>query len=81
MFHGFYPRYTGAGYQISLRSCSEELQVDKIAAFVCEGIGGGGGHKKKAGGRIVKSMMNEKYGDIPVFEVVNRRLCEYIDAM
>lgn len=71
----------GAGYQISLRSCSEDLQVDKIAEFVCEGIGGGGGHKKKAGGRIVKSMMNEKYGDIPVFEVVNRRLCEYIDAM
>ena len=71
----------GAGYQISIRTCHEKLEANKIAAFVCDGIGGGGGHSNKAGGRIIKEKMQEEYGDKSVFDVVQMRLCEYIDSL
>lgn len=73
--------YTKAGidYQISLRSCHENLPANEIAAYVCDGIGGGGGHSNKAGGRIIKEKMEEKYGEKSIFDVVNMRLCSYID--
>ena len=32
----------GAGYQISIRSCHEKLHADKIAAYICDGVGGTG---------------------------------------
>jgi len=69
----------GAGYQISIRSCHEKLHADKIAAYICDGVGGGGGHAKKAGGKILRLKMQEKYGGKSVFEVVEMRLCRYID--
>lgn len=69
----------GAGYQISLRSCHERLPANKIAAYVCDGIGSGGGHEKKAGGRIVKEKMLEKYGEKSIFDVVELLLCRHID--
>jgi nanoRNase/pAp phosphatase (c-di-AMP/oligoRNAs hydrolase) len=69
----------GAGYQISIRSCHEKLYADKIAAYICNGIGGGGGHAKKAGGTIIRAKMQEKYGGKSVFEVVQMLLCRYID--
>ncbi|MBR5583740.1 MAG: DHH family phosphoesterase, partial [Lachnospiraceae bacterium] len=71
----------GAGYQISLRSCDDNLRADKIAAFICEGIGNGGGHKKKAGGHIQREKIKEKYGDKPVSEVIEMLLCQYIDGL
>ena len=68
-----------AGYQISIRSCHEKLHADKIAAYICDGVGGGGGHAKKAGGKILRLKMQEKYGGKSVFEVVEMLLCRYID--
>lgn len=67
------------GYQISLRTCHERLQADKIAAYVCDGIGSGGGHANKAGGRILKEKMLQKYGEKSIFDVINMLLCQYID--
>lgn len=67
------------GYQISLRTCHENLPANKIAAYLCEGIGNGGGHAKKAGGRILKEKMQEKYGEKSIFDVINQLLCQYID--
>lgn len=72
---------TANGYQISIRSCDENLRADKIAEYVCDGIGNGGGHKKKAGGRILKEKFKEKYGDKDIFDVVEMLLCQYIDNM
>ena len=69
----------GAGYQISIRSCHEKLHADKIAAYICDGVGGGGGHAKKAGGKILRLKMRKKYGGKSVFEVVEMLLCRYID--
>ena len=71
----------GTGYQISLRSCDDNLRADKIAAYVCEGIGNGGGHKKKAGGHIQKDKIKEKYGDKPISEVIEMLLCQCIDSL
>ena len=69
----------GDGYQISLRTCHESLRANEIAAYLCNGIGSGGGHSKKAGGRILKVMMNQVCGTEEIFEVVNKRLIEYMD--
>ena len=55
------------------------MEADKIATYVCEEIGGGGGHKKKGGGRIIKTKMEEKYVGMEIFDVVNLRLCQYIE--
>lgn len=79
VFLSFAYTEAGAGYQISLRTCHDKLPANKIAAFVCDGIGGGGGHAKKAGGRILKEKMQDKYGDKSVFEVIHMLLCQYID--
>lgn len=70
---------SGAGYRISLRTCHEQLEANRIAAFLCEGIGSGGGHLRKAGGYIQKDRMEAKYGHRPIFDVVNELLCRYID--
>ena len=70
---------SNAGYQISLRTCHEKLPANRIAAYVCEGIGNGGGHARKAGGRILKEKMQQKYGDKSIFEVIDMLLCRYID--
>lgn len=67
------------GYQISLRSCLENLPANQIAAWICDGIGGGGGHRKKAGGRIILDKMQKVYGERSIFDVVNLRLCQYLD--
>jgi hypothetical protein len=66
-------------HSASVRSCHEKLHADKIAAYICDGIGGGGGHTKKAGGKILRLKMQEKYGEKGVFEVVEMLLCRYID--
>ena len=72
---------TGVGYQISIRSCDDNLRADKIAEFVCDGIGNGGGHKKKAGGRMQKEKIKEKYGDRMISEIIEMLLCQYIDSL
>lgn len=69
---------TGAGYQLSLRTCHEQLRANEIAAYLCEGIGNGGGHLNKAGGRIVKIKMQEVYGTENIFAVINERLLQYM---
>lgn len=71
---------SNGGYQISLRTCHEKLEANKIAQYVCEGIGNGGGHARKAGGRIQKKKMMQKYGDKSIFDVINMLLCRYIDG-
>lgn len=68
----------GDGYQISLRTCHESLHANKIAAYLCDGIGNGGGHSKKAGGRILKVKMQELYGTDDIFNIMNKRLEEYM---
>lgn len=68
---------SGDGYQISLRTCGENMPANKIAAWVCDGIGAGGGHPKKAGGYIHSSRLKEKYPDKSIFDVVQTRLNEY----
>jgi len=66
-------------YQISLRSCHENIKVNDVAKFICTGIGSGGGHCTKAGGRILKEKLIEKYGDMKIFDVINMLICQYID--
>ena len=74
--------YTEAenGYRISIRSCHEDYAANEIAAYVCREIGNGGGHLKKAGGYIQQEKMENKYGKMTIFDVVNSLLCEYIDS-
>jgi len=74
--------YTQAdgGYAISLRTCGEGMYANQIAAYVCDGIGSGGGHAKKAGGYIKAETMKQKYGDIPVFDVINTLLLRYFNG-
>lgn len=81
VFLSFAYTEAGMGYQISLRSCDDNLRADKIAAFICEGIGNGGGHKKKAGGHIQKEKIRELYGDKPISEVIENLLCQFIDNL
>jgi nanoRNase/pAp phosphatase (c-di-AMP/oligoRNAs hydrolase) len=69
---------TGTGYQISIRSCHEDLPANEIAAYICKDIGGGGGHRKKAGGQIHKEKMESLYKNETIFEVINQRICQYI---
>lgn len=71
----------GDGYQISIRTSHEAYRADRIAAYICEGIGGGGGHAKKGGGRIIKSKMQEKHGSKSAFEVINMLMCSYCDSL
>ena len=39
-------------------------------------IGNGGGHKDKAGGNISKELMNEKYGQQEITDVIIQRMNE-----
>lgn len=66
------------GYQISVRSCDEQISAGALAAYVCEGIGSGGGHAKKAGGRISESLLLEKYGEIDIFDFIFDKLNSFI---
>lgn len=70
----------GAGYQISLRSCSDRIRADLIAAYVCKGIGSGGGHAKKAGGYIDKTKFTQIHGDKAVFSVVHQLVTEFFQS-
>lgn len=67
------------GYQISIRSCDDQIPANLLAAFLCDGIGSGGGHAKKAGGRISAEHLAEKYGSIDFFDLINQKLSEFID--
>lgn len=58
------------GYQISVRSCDDQVSAGELAAFVCEGVGSGGGHAKKAGGRISEKLFQEKYGKTDIFDYI-----------
>lgn len=66
------------GYQISVRSCDDQISAGKLAAFVCEGIGSGGGHAKKAGGRISEKLLQEKYGKVDVFDFIFEKMNSFI---
>lgn len=66
------------GYQISVRSCDDQISAGKLAAFVCEGIGSGGGHAKKAGGRISEKLLEEKYGKIDLFDFICEKMNLFI---
>lgn len=68
------------GYQISVRSCDDQISAGKLAAFVCEGIGSGGGHAKKAGGRISEKLLQEKYGKVDMFDVIFEKMNLFIPA-
>lgn len=68
-----------SGFQISIRSCHEKLPANKIAVYVCDGIGNGGGHLQKAGGSILTEKLVAKYNTKDIFQVVNQLLCRYID--
>ena len=61
--------------------CHDNPDADKIAAYVCDGIGNGGGHKKKAGSHIQKDRIREKYGEKPISEVIEMLLCQCIDSL
>ena len=68
----------GGGYQFSIRSCDNTIPANQLAAYICEGIGSGGGHTKKAGGRISARSFRKKYGEADIFDVLNRRMKEFI---
>lgn len=68
----------GGGYQFSIRSCDNTIPANQLAAYICEGIGSGGGHTKKAGGRISARSFRKKYGGAEIFDVLNRRMKEFI---
>ncbi len=67
------------GYQISLRTCREDLPADRIAAYLCSGIGNGGGHRKKAGGFILKEKLEQRYGKQELSEVAAMLLNRYME--
>ncbi|MEG1084468.1 MAG: DHH family phosphoesterase [Hydrogenoanaerobacterium sp.] len=67
------------GYQISVRSCDNQISANLLVAFVCDGIGSGGGHNKKAGGRISAERLTAKYGSIDLFEFVKQKLSDFIE--
>lgn len=70
---------SGGGYSISIRSCHENMPADRIAAYVCSGVGSGGGHAKKGGGYIEGEKMAQVFGGGRIFDFVCERLCSYID--
>lgn len=67
------------GYQISLRTCRDDLPADRIAAYICDGIGNGGGHRKKAGGFIPKNRLTERYGQMDMADVAAMLLKRFIE--
>lgn len=67
------------GYQISVRSCTDKVHANKLAAYLCRDIGSGGGHLKKAGGRISGKRVKEKYGNRDFKEIIHQLMCEFID--
>lgn len=69
------------GYQISVRSCDEQISAGDLARYVCEGIGSGGGHAKKAGGRISDQLVAEKYGEIDIFDLIYQKMNEFIPVL
>ena len=64
------------GYQISVRSCDWDYPANIVAEKLCKNIGNGGGHKDKAGGNISKELMNEKYGQQEITDVIIQRMNE-----
>lgn len=80
IFVSFSYTTTTEGYQISVRSCTDKVPANELAAFLCRDIGSGGGHLKKAGGRVSGKRLREKYGNRNFKEVIHELLCEYIDT-
>lgn len=68
------------GYQISIRSCADGIRADRLAVYVCEGIGSGGGHAKKAGGWISGKGLKETYGGMDIFDYMNEKLSRFMPA-
>lgn len=68
------------GYKISVRSCDREMKANEMAEFVCDGIGNGGGHLAKAGGFIAMNLLQERYEEKPIEEVLKERLISYYKA-
>lgn len=68
------------GFQISVRTCREDLRADRIAHYVCRDIGSGGGHARKGGGYIQEDRCAQVFGDTPLFEVIYGRICRFLDG-
>lgn len=67
------------GYKLSLRSCTAEVSVNDLAAFLTKGIGNGGGHNNKAGGFISKKQYAEKYAELSIESYIFNRVNEYYE--
>lgn len=68
------------GYKFSVRSCTNEVRADELAAFLSDGVGSGGGHNEKAGGFISKKFYDEKYPTLHAEAFFSDRMNEYFET-
>lgn len=68
------------GYKLSIRSCRRDVTANDLAVYLTEKIGSGGGHKKKAGGFVVNTKYEERYGNLPFKTFVAKRMKEYFNS-
>ncbi len=80
IFVSFCYTTTTEGYQISVRSCTDKVRANELAAFLCKDIGSGGGHLKKAGGRVYSERLKEKYGNRNFKEVIRELMCQFMET-
>ncbi len=70
----------GAGYKLSVRSCSADALANEFAEFITEGIGNGGGHTNKAGGFISKARFENSYPGMALEEYFRYRTDEFFNG-
>lgn len=63
-------------YQFSVRSCNKKYPADKIASCISDKIGSGGGHISKSGGIIFAKQFQDIYGEINIWDFIEKRLSE-----
>lgn len=68
------------GYKLSVRSCIREVKANELAEELCKDIGNGGGHVTKAGGFIAQNMVEQKYPQTDMEEILENRMKEYYDS-
>lgn len=62
-----------AGYKLSVRSCSPEINSADLARYLTNGVGDGGGHFRKAGG----SINTELLGSSNISDLISDRMMSY----
>lgn len=64
-------------YKLSVRSSSNEIRANELAAAITSGIGNGGGHIKKAGGIIFMNDYRSQYPNTAIDQFIYQRYLEF----